>query len=169
MDLDRLDKGLSSDSAAPADLLNDFDFLDSDDDAMGGIDITPMVDVIFILLVFFLCVSQLKTGRLKIKVPATEKTAATEEPGDTQRKSISVEVGQDGTISIAQRPCQDLTEVRKVIDELIQKQGKDQPILFRGDKRANYGRALQVLALINNAGLEKVEFEVEPGNGETKQ
>ena len=49
---------------------DEFDFsLDELEESSAGMNLTPMVDVIFILLVFFLCVSQLKSGALELEIP----------------------------------------------------------------------------------------------------
>lgn len=116
---------------------------------MSEINVTPMVDVMLVLLIIFMVAAPLLTVGVPIDLPET-RAAALE--GD--KEPIAISVKSDGTVFI-----QD-TEIP--VDELIAKlgaiaeNGYEERIYVRGDQDADYGVIMKVMGRINAAGYKRI-------------
>ncbi|KZK76785.1 Biopolymer transport protein ExbD [Pseudovibrio sp. W64] len=116
---------------------------------MSEINVTPMVDVMLVLLIIFMVAAPLLTVGVPIDLPETRAKAM---EGDTEPIAISVK--SDGGVFI-----QD-TEIP--IDELIAKlgaiaeNGYNERIYVRGDQDADYGIIMKVMGRINAAGYKRI-------------
>jgi len=138
-----------------------FQFEDTALEEPIGLNMTPMVDVIFILLVFFLCVSQLKSGRLDIDLPPVDRHSD-RQLASSDRKPLVVEVGRQDQLRIAGRTLSSESAVRTLIQTEIKKRDGQLPVILRGDNHANYGTVIRVFSLLQHAGIRKIEIEFEP-------
>lgn len=113
------------------------------------INVTPLVDVMLVLLVIFMVTSPMLVAGVPVDLPQT--TAA---PISGQDDPLSVTVTAEGTVLLQE------TEVN--LDELIAKlqaiteERQDTRILIRGDANVDYGTVIDVLGTINQAGFTKV-------------
>ncbi len=116
---------------------------------MSEINVTPMVDVMLVLLIIFMVAAPLLTVGVPIDLPETRAKAM---EGDTEPIAISVK--SDGGVFI-----QD-TEIP--INELIAKlgaiaeNGYNERIYVRGDQDADYGTIMKVMGRINAAGYKRI-------------
>ena len=116
---------------------------------MSEINVTPMVDVMLVLLIIFMVAAPLLTVGVPIDLP------------DTQAKAMNVDT-QPITVSIDAAGKIFLQETEIPIDELvaklqaISKTGYDERIFIRGDKATNYGAAMKVMGLIQAAGYKNI-------------
>jgi biopolymer transport protein TolR len=121
------------------------------------INITPMVDVMLVLLVIFMVAAPMMTTGVTVDLPDSKSA-----PIAGQDEPLSVSVTADGTIYI-QKSAVPLQELRaKLIAVTGEK--KDTRIFVRGDKNIDYGKIMQVVGEINAAGLNKVALITELGN-----
>ena len=125
---------------------------------MSEINVTPLVDVMLVLLIVFMVAAPLMTVGVPIDLPKTDA-----KPLNSQVEPLSVSIKPDGSIY--------LMEQAMTIDELTTKlqalYGVDpeKEIRVRGDLAATYGPIAQVLGAINNAGFKKIGLETLPGAG----
>jgi len=123
---------------------------------MADINVTPMVDVMLVLLVIFMVTAPLLTAGVPLELP---KTNAGQLKGDD--KPVSVSIKQDGTLW--------LQETKVEIDELAPKlkaitaEKPDTTIFVRGDGQVNYGRMAEVLSTLSTAGFTKLSLVTQPG------
>ena len=116
---------------------------------MAEINVTPMVDVMLVLLIIFMVTAPLLTVGVPIDLPKTE---AKQLEGDKEPLTISVQ--PDGKIF--------LQETELSLDEIvpkltaISKNGFEERIFVRGDRRVDYGRIMKVMATINAAGFRSI-------------
>lgn len=116
---------------------------------MSEINVTPMVDVMLVLLIIFMVAAPLLTVGVPIDLPETKAKALNV---DTQ--PITISIGANGEIH--------LQETEIPLDELvaklqaISKTGYDERIFIRGDKATNYGAAMKVMGLIQAAGYKNI-------------
>ncbi len=116
---------------------------------MADINVTPMVDVMLVLLVIFMVTAPLLTAGVPVDLP---KTNAGQLKGDDQ--PIAVSVDAKGRIFLQE------TEVQ--LDELaprlraITAAKPDNRIFVRGDSAINYGRVMEVMGQLNAAGFPHV-------------
>lgn len=122
--------------------------------AFSEINITPMVDVMLVLLVIFMVAAPMMTTGVTVDLPKTNAS-----PIAGQDEPLSVSVTNDGKIFL-QKTAINLNDI-KIKLNAIAGQKKDTRIFVRGDKSVDYGRIMQVVGEINAAGFTKVALVTE--------
>ena len=116
---------------------------------MAEINVTPMVDVMLVLLIIFMVTAPLLTVGVPIELPKTE---AQQLQGD--KEPLTITVDPDGKIFLQE------TELKldEIVPKLtaIAKNGYEERIFVRGDRRVNYGVVMQVMGTISAAGFRKL-------------
>ena len=116
---------------------------------MSEPNVTPLVDVMLVLLIVFMVAAPLLTAGVAVDLP---ETASSPLPG--QDEPLSVTVGRDGKVY--------LQESAIAVDQLaarleaITQRNHDARIFVRGDKDVNYGLVMTVMGAIHAAGFTKV-------------
>lgn len=131
---------------------------------VAEINVVPFIDVMLVLLVIFMITTPLLTQGVKVELPKTEAKAL---PPD-QKEPLIVTVDQAGNLylNIANKPNQPLTP--RVLSNLVTTQLKNtetsnqRPVLVRGDKNANYGKILEAMVLLQQAGAKSVGLITQP-------
>ena len=125
--------------------------------AFAEINVTPMVDVMLVLLVIFMVAAPMMTTGVTVDLP---KTAAAPVAG--QDEPLTVSVKRDGKVFIQET----LTPLKSLQAKLaaIAGEKKDTRIFVRGDKSVDYGKIMQVVGEINAAGFTKVALITETGD-----
>jgi biopolymer transport protein TolR len=125
---------------------------------MSDINVTPLVDVMLVLLVVFMVTAPLLTVGVPVNLP---ETAAP--PINEPKEPLVITVQRDGAIWIQ--------ETTVPIDSLVPKlqaitgANPDAVLYVRGDKEINYGRVLEVMSLVTAAGFHKVSLVAEAPKG----
>ena len=121
---------------------------DTDLTQSARFEILPLIDVIFLLLVFFILIFMQMTMQRGISLELPQIT----EPKSTQKQSIQISITGTGDIAIEGKTVS--------IDELTQNidKTKDLPIIIRGDQKAELGIALLVLEQLSLAGFSNIAF-----------
>ncbi len=116
---------------------------------MSQINVTPMVDVMLVLLIVFMITAPLLTAGVPVDLP---RTAANPLPGDDQPLAVSIKA--DGTIYLQESEIalEDLVPRLAAVSE----RNPDVRILLRGDEAINYGRVMEVMGALNAAGFANV-------------
>ncbi|WP_151448411.1 ExbD/TolR family protein [Lacisediminimonas profundi] len=124
---------------------------------MSDINVTPMVDVMLVLLVIFIITAPLFTHAIKLDLPAASAAAAPEKP-DTVTLSIDAKGAvfwDNGAAAI------DMPELNSRLAAAAQK--KPQPeIQLRADKSTRYEVIAQVMAAAQGSGLSRLGFVTDP-------
>ena len=116
---------------------------------VSEINVTPLVDVMLVLLIIFMVAAPMMTVGVPIDLPETQAQAMN---SDTQ--PITVSVNPDGQIFLQE------TEIG--IDEVVPKleaiatTGYNERIYVRGDANADYGTVMKVMARISSAGFKNI-------------
>jgi len=116
---------------------------------MAEINVTPMVDVMLVLLIVFMVAAPLLTVGIPVDTP---ETAAN--PLQDTGEPITVSVTADGTIYVQETPVE--YENLTAHLEAIATAGYDQRILIRGDKTRAFGDIARVMGRINAAGFRQI-------------
>ncbi len=119
-----------------------------------GLPITPMLDVIFLLLIFFMTASIY--AQLEEEIGIVVPTASEAAPPDRTPGEIIINIGEDGTIVVNQRQY-DLASLQELLDR-VGTMFKGQAVKIRGDKRTQFGRAVEVLNACAKADIWNVSF-----------
>ena len=116
---------------------------------MSDINVTPLVDVMLVLLVIFMVTAPLLTVVVKIDLP---KTKASVIEGSDEPLAISIDAG--GNIFLQDT----IVDLDALVPRLqaITDNNPDVRIFVRGDQAINYGRVMTVMGRINSAGYKRV-------------
>src|SRR5215470_8689554 len=128
---------------------------------MSEINVTPMVDVMLVLLIIFMVSAPLLTVGVPIDLPQTQAKSL-----DQDREPLTVSVKVDGEVFLQN------SEIK--VDELVPKLqaitqargGLDERIYVRGDRKVDYGTVMRVMGRLSAAGFRRVALvtEVEQGS-----
>ena len=129
---------------------------------MSEINVTPMVDVMLVLLIIFMVSAPLLTVGVPIDLPQSQATSLDQ----ADKEPLAISVGNGGKVFLQSSEVQ--------IDELVPKLkaiaaargGSDERIYVRGDKTVDYGTVMKVMGRLSAAGFRKVALvtEVEQGS-----
>ena len=131
--------------------------LEDDQDKDGGINLMPLVDVVFLLLIFFLAATTFATEEVELDLRLPE--AKSGEAGKSDQQLI-INVSVDGTLTMSGRPVTMESLRQKLVAAVAR--NKEQAVLVRGDKAAQFGVGLQVLDTCRLAKIKKVDFAALP-------
>jgi biopolymer transport protein TolR len=125
---------------------------------MSEINVTPFVDVMLVLLIIFMVAAPLLTVGVPIDLPETQAKAMN---ADTQ--PITISVNQAGEIHLQET----VIAINEVVPKLqaIAKTGYEERIFIRGDRTADYGTVMKVMAEISAAGFKNIGLVSLPEQG----
>ncbi|EIP85517.1 transport energizing protein, ExbD/TolR family [Burkholderia humptydooensis MSMB43] len=131
-------------------------FGDEDDDGlMNEINMTPLVDVMLVLLIIFLVTIPAMHHAVKIDLPR-----ASSQPVEVKPKTIDVAIESDGTVLWDDQPVS-ATNLQSRIAQAAQT--NPQPELhLRADRKVAYERVAEVMSAAQAGGLTKLGFVTEP-------
>lgn len=126
-------------------------------DAFSEINITPMVDVMLVLLVIFMVAAPMMTTGVTVDLPqsAANPVAGQDEP-------LTISITSDGKVYVQKSPVA-LKDLKAKLSAVTNEK-KDTRIFVRGDKSVDYGKIMLVVGEINSAGFSKVAL-ITDGNG----
>src|SRR5919106_4950845 len=124
---------------------------------MSEINVTPFVDVMLVLLIVFMVTAPLLTVGVTVDLPETRSSPL---PG--QDEPLTVSVTRDGSVFL-QDSAIDLPDLGPRLLAITERR-PDARIFVRGDKVIDYGRVMEVVGAIHNAGFTRVALvtELEP-------
>jgi len=120
---------------------------------MAEINVTPLVDVMLVLLIIFMVTAPLLLAGVPVDLPESSAGAL-----DQDKKPIQLSIDRDGRVFIDDREIQ----MPALADQFAQiaaqsGKGKDGPQIFlRADRGLDYGRVMAVMGALNHAGLNRV-------------
>ena len=126
---------------------------------MSEINVTPMVDVMLVLLIVFMVAAPLLTVGVPVNLP---KTGAKPLTGDNEPLAITVKA--DGKVFLQDTAIETSNLVSKL--RAISETGYEERIYVRGDKDVAYGDVADVVARINAAGFSKVALVTDLKSGQ---
>lgn len=122
----------------------------------AAMNMTPMIDVVFQLIIFFVTTADMQSKALDTKLKlAMAPHAVAEEKKDP--REVMVDVGPDGRISIA-RTYMSPAVLRSILKKAVAESGQTLPVVIRGDARAKHEDVKGVMDACAAAGLWKVKF-----------
>lgn len=132
------------------------------EDGDAGFQIAPMVDVVFVLLLFFMASagSQVIEKELNINLPSGRSDSAAASIPTTP---IIIDIFPDGKVQMNNKvydtpTSKDLPELRAWLKETIDKFGGKDPVILRPDPQTKHERVMDVLNAASAAGVTKLSF-----------
>ncbi|MEO0529565.1 MAG: biopolymer transporter ExbD [Planctomycetota bacterium] len=120
-------------------------------------DLTPMIDVVFLLIIFFLVSSHLarRETRLALDLPK----ATTGQPDDDPSPRLTINVAADGQLLLGALPLEP-RQLAESLDEAQARQDDPLRVRLRGDERAPYAAIEPALAACAAAGVDDISLAV---------
>jgi len=124
----------------------------------SDINVTPLVDVVLVLLIIFMVVTPLLEKDIQVRVP-DEDTQEVQEPDPNQ---IVVSVEESGTIKLNSEAVDDASYVERMKRVLAAKAPEEKLVFFIPEEKANYGRVVFALDGARTAGAKILGVITEP-------
>jgi biopolymer transport protein TolR len=124
--------------------------------ALSEINVTPLVDVMLVLLIIFMISAPLLTAGVPVELPKTEAGAI-----DNQNEPLTISIRADGSIFMqaSEIPFADLAPRMKALSD----NGFNKPIYVRADGRAPYAVVAQVMASLSQSGFSSIGLVTDTG------
>jgi len=129
---------------------------------LGEINVVPYIDVMLVLLIIFMITAPLLTQGIKVDLP---KAAA--EPLDSRRNEpplvLSIDAQGRLYLNLGATPKQPIDEQTLLIRATAAlRRAPERAVLVNGDQAVSYGRVVQAMVLLQQAGARKVGFQTDP-------
>jgi biopolymer transport protein TolR len=117
--------------------------------AISEINVTPLVDVMLVLLIVFMVAAPLMTVGVPIELPKTEA-----KPMNQQTEPLTISVQAGGKIYVQETEIP-LAELSAKLQALA-KNGNQEQLMIRADTAVPYGAVMEVMGVLNSAGYTKI-------------
>ena len=124
-----------------------------------GFNMTPMIDVVFLLIIFFLVSSHLARSEAQLQLPLPQ--AASGEEQDEQAPRVVINITETGELSVAGRKIAE-RDLASFMQGLVAEQGADEELRVRAASQVPYGRIAPVIRAAAEAGFWNINFAVVP-------
>jgi len=123
-----------------------------DESALSEINVTPLVDVMLVLVIILLVTAPLLTQSVHVTLPKTAETNA-----DTHQQPLQLGIDAQGAITINKSPIVDLAALELALKAELEK-NPDCGVHLYADQSVVYAKVAEVMATVQHAGITKVSF-----------
>ena len=122
---------------------------------MSDINMTPLIDVMLVLLVIFIITAPLMASSLKLDLPKAEAATASDVPD-----FIAVAIDPQGRLYIAEQLVSPEGFAERLAE--VARKNPQAEVQLRADKTVPYGRVAELIGAVQKAGLSRIGFVAEP-------
>ena len=122
------------------------------EDAMSDINVTPLVDVMLVLVIILLVTAPLLTQSVNVTLPKTTETTA-----DTKQQPLQLGIDAQGMVTVNKAPVADLAALETTLKEELARNPETGLHLY-ADQAVVYARVAEVMAAVQHAGITKIAF-----------
>ncbi|MFQ5877829.1 MAG: biopolymer transporter ExbD [Acidobacteriota bacterium] len=122
--------------------------------ALSDINVTPLVDVVLVLLIIFMVTAPMMTRGIDVRLPKTESGS------DAGEERLVVSIDKDDIVYLNDRPV-NLHLLTDRLKSEMERGGSDF-VFLRADRAVPYGRVMMVMDQIKKAGADRVGMVTEP-------
>lgn len=120
--------------------------------AMSEINVTPLVDVMLVLVIILLITAPLLTQSVHVKLPKTAETTA-----NIAEQPLQLGINAQGAITLNKQAIENLTALETILkNELVK--NKEVAVHLYADQEVVYKKVAEVMATVQHAGIAKVAF-----------
>lgn len=122
--------------------------------AINEINMTPFIDVVLVLLIVFMVAAPMMTVGVPLDLPQSKAS-----PLNSDTKPVTLSIRRTGEVYLGEVELRD----DDIVNQLNQtaKTGTEERVFVRGDKRVDYGRVAQVMAIVTGGGYKRVALVTE--------
>ena len=137
----------------------------------SNINVTPMVDVMLVLLIIFMVITPMLNNKVNVDLPRVNAATAMEDAN--KEDAITVAVTRDGRTFLGADPVPNSELGAKIADLIAKKTDKnvnaDKSVYLRADTRANYGNVMDAIDAIRVAGVSQLNLLTDMNSTDTAQ
>jgi biopolymer transport protein ExbD len=123
-----------------------------DQETLSEINVTPLVDVMLVLVIILLVTAPLITQSVNVNLPKTASTTP-----DSEKQPLQLGIDDKGKITLNNAPVADLPELEKILKE--KKAGNPEiGVHLYADKAVPYGKVAELIATVHHADISKIGF-----------
>jgi biopolymer transport protein TolR len=126
---------------------------------MSEINVTPMVDVMLVLLIIFMVAAPMMTQGLEVDLPKVDATAMR-----TDQSMVVLSVTAGGDVLLDDSPLAGLENLDAQIRQVMKTKGTES-VFLKADRSVPYGRVAAIMGALRLAGITNVGLVTEPGDG----
>jgi len=123
-----------------------------DQETMSEINVTPLVDVMLVLVVILLVTAPLLTQSVNVNLPKTATTSP-----DIKEQPLQLGIDDKGIITLNKNPVPDLVNLEALLKEKLAGNSEIALHLY-ADKAVAYGKVAEVIATVQHSGITKIGF-----------
>lgn len=127
--------------------------ISGDDEVLSEINVTPLVDIMLVLLIIFMLTNEEVSEKMKkaqIDIDLPKAASAEQKPS----KPLSIVVSKDGKLFLNGNPLDELALTRAV--KVAEAETPGVEAILSADRRVSHGAVVRVIDLVRSAGVEKV-------------
>ena len=126
---------------------------------LSDINVTPLVDVMLVLLVIFIIAAPLMASAIKLELPRSGASEALDTP-----RFVSLAIDAQGRVFVDDQAVADDATLAERLKTAAAR-GTDTELQLRADRSVPYGRVVELMGLANEAGLTRIGFVTEKAPG----
>ena len=130
----------------------------SEDAPLADINVTPLVDVMLVLLIIFMVATPMLHQGIEVDLPEVQASTLplrTEDP-------MVLTVTTDELVYIKDDPVQPTQLAERLVPLMAEREGET--VFVKGDKNVRFGLVLEVIQIVNDAGIYKVGLVTQPAD-----
>ncbi|WP_433695437.1 ExbD/TolR family protein [Paraburkholderia phenoliruptrix] len=131
----------------------------NDEGVMNDINMTPLIDVMLVLLIIFIVTLPVINKAVKVQLP----TAAAQ-PAESKAKDIDISITADKSVLWDKQPVDDDALKQRIA--VAAKDPEPPAVNVNADENVPYGKVATVMAALQGGGLNKLNFVMQPPKGE---
>lgn len=124
--------------------------------SMSEVNVTPLVDVMLVLLIIFMITAPLLAVGVPVDLPKTKAPAL-----NTSVEPLTITIKANGKIFLENTEVK-YAELEERLKAIMETKGQDERIYVRGDKKVDYGTVLKVMGAVKAAGFNKIAMVGDP-------
>ncbi|MGY6277544.1 ExbD/TolR family protein [Methylomonas sp. MgM2] len=123
-----------------------------DEEAVSEINVTPLVDVMLVLVIILLVTAPLLTQSVNVALPKTASTTP-----DTEKQLLQLGIDSQGGVTLDKQTLADLSALEATLKNQLLTDA-DLTVHIYADQAVNYGKVAEVMASVQHAGVAKLAF-----------
>ena len=118
----------------------------------SNINVTPMVDVMLVLLIIFMVITPMLNQKVNVTLAQTQSAVAMDDAN--KEDAVTVAITRDSRVYLGQDQTS-LSDLGTKVSDLLQNK-TDKTVYFRADERAHYGTVEDAIDAVRTAGVEEI-------------